>query len=113
VGSLADKAAIRGQAFGDQLTSEIRIVNDPGKVSTSPTLFYVKNTGETTMPTSTITTILDGAVIATTNTLLNGETTFRPGDVVELSYSGSVASGDHRVRVVMENGVYDEMEFRE
>lgn len=110
---LSEKASTRGQSFGDQLASEIKIINDPSEVVTSPnTLFYIKNVGTTTMPISTLTVILDGAVITTTNTLLGGESTFRPGAVAQLSYASSVAAGDHVVLVVMENGVSDDLRFR-
>ncbi len=112
---LSGKASERGAAFGEQLASEIKIINDPAKVTTAPSvLFYVKNVGETTMPLETTTTLVDGVVVTTTNSFLGSETTFRPGAVAQLSYTASpaLASGDHAVRVVMENGVDDTLRFR-
>lgn len=112
VTDLTEKAEVRGQAFGDAITSEVKIINDPNAIVTGPTLFYVRNTGSTDLDWGNMTVLLDGRIITTTNTLLAGETTFRPGAVVQLSYAGTPASGDHIVKVVMENGVDDTMRFR-
>ena len=113
VTDLTDKAAIRARAFGDELASEVKIINDPNAVVTAPdTIFYVKNTGSTELAWEEMTVILDGTIITTTNTLLDGETTFRPGAVLQLTYDPSVAAGDHRIAVRMENGVGDELRFR-
>lgn len=110
---LSEKMEIRGEAFGQQLQSDIEIINDPRNVVTSPnTLFYIKNTGTRTLDYLNATVIVDGAIVTTTNTLLGGETTFREGAVAQLSYAGSLAAGDHTVRIVMENGVADELDFR-
>lgn len=113
VTDLTAKAEVRGKAFGDSITSEIKIINDPNNVVISPsTLFYVKNIGNTELDHTSITVILDGAIITTTANLLGGETTFRPGAIVELTYAASPAGGDHDVKVVMENGVSDTLRFR-
>jgi archaellum component FlaG (FlaF/FlaG flagellin family) len=110
---LSSKASIRGHAFGDQLQSEIKIINDPAVVPNNPVLFYVKNTGATTLDYGNMTVIVDGKIVTTTETLLNGETTFRYGAVAQVSYATTLASGDHYVQVTMENGVSDELRFRE
>lgn len=113
VTDLTDKASLRAKTFGDELISEIRIINDPNAVTTSPdTIFYVKNTGQTTLDYLNMTVLVDGAVVTTTNTLLDGEASFRPGAVAQLTYATSLAAGDHRVMVSMENGVKDELRFR-
>lgn len=110
---LSEKMEIKGRSFGEQLESDIEIINDPRSIVTSPNvLFYIKNTGVRELDYLNATVILDGAVVSTTNTLLGGETTFRSGVVAELSYSGSLAAGDHTLRVVMENGIADELDFR-
>lgn len=111
--NLVQKASVRGQSFGDEIASEVKIINDPAHVVTSPsTLFYVKNTGSTTLDTSTITVIVDGQIVNTTQTLLGGEQVFRHGDVLQVTYGSTLASGDHTVQVIMENGVKDSLTFR-
>jgi archaellum component FlaG (FlaF/FlaG flagellin family) len=107
------KAQIRGHAFGDEIASEIKIINDPTKVVASPdTIFYVKNTGATTLDYGNATVLVDGSVVSTTKSLLNGDATFHAGSIVQITYASALAAGDHRVQVTMENGVSDEMRFR-
>jgi archaellum component FlaG (FlaF/FlaG flagellin family) len=107
------KAQVRGHAFGNEITSEVKIINDPSKVVVSPsTIFYVKNTGATTLDYNNATVLVDGAVVTTTKALLNGETSFRSGAIMQITYAATPAAGDHRVLVTMENGVNDEMRFR-
>lgn len=116
VTDLTGKAEIRGKAFGDSIASEITIINDPNSIVTSPdTLFYVKNTGNTELDWGNMTVILDGQILTSPTisfSLLSGETTFRPGAIVQVTRAGSVASGDHDLKVVMENGVSDTLRFR-
>jgi archaellum component FlaG (FlaF/FlaG flagellin family) len=109
---LSGKAAVRGKAFGDELQSEIHIINDPANVPNNPVVIYVKNTGATTLDYGNMTVIVDGKIVTTTKTLLNGETTFRYGAITEADYATTLASGDHTVQVTMENGVSDELKFR-
>lgn len=113
VSDLTGKAADRARAFGDEITSEVKIINDPTAVVTSPdTLFYVKNTGTTTLDWYNMTVLVDGVIVSTTKSLLDGETSFRPGAVAQLVYDPTLAAGDHRVSISMENGVHDELRFR-
>ena len=113
VTDLTDKASVRAKSFGDELQSEVEIINDPNAVVTSPaTVFYVKNTGSKTLDWESMTVLVDGVVVSTTKELLGGETSFRQGAVVEVTYAATLAAGDHRVAVNMENGVSDELRFR-
>lgn len=113
VNDLTGKATERARAFGDEITSEVTIINDPNAVVTSPdTVFYVKNTGSTTLDWYNMTVLVDGTVVTTTKALLDGETSFRSGAIVEVTYDPTLSAGDHRVLVSMENGVRDEMRFR-
>lgn len=109
---LSGKASIKGKALGDELQSEVQIINDPSIVANNPVLYYVKNTGSITLDHTSITVVVDGVIVTTTNTLLDGETEFRSGAVAQLSYATNQAAGDHYVQVVMENGVSDEIRYR-
>ena len=112
VTDLVDKASQRGAEFGDELTSDVTIINDPNRVLNNPVVFYVKNSGSTTLDYGNATLLVDGAVVTATKTLLGGESAFRSGAVMQIEYAATLASGDHRVQVVMENGVKDELRFR-
>lgn len=113
VTDLTSQTEVRGKAFGEAVTSQITIINDENSVVTSPdTIFYVKNTGATELDWGNMTVVLEGAIITTTNALLNGETTFRPGAVVEMTYAPTLSTGDYNLKVIMENGVSDTLAFR-
>lgn len=113
VTDLSGKASVRARAFGDEIASEVTLINDPNAVVTSPdTIFYVKNTGTTTLDWYNMTVIVDGNIVTTTKALLGSETSFRMGAVVQITYDPTLTAGDHRVSVSMENGVHDELRFR-
>ena len=112
VTDLVGKASQRGAAFGEELTSDVTIINDPNRVLNNPVVFYVKNTGATTLDHGNATVLVDGALVSATITLLGGEQSFRAGAVMQIEYAATLSAGDHRVQVVMENGVKDELRFR-
>lgn len=120
VHNLANTMSVRGAAVEAELTSSIEVVNDPRRVVTSPkALFYVKNTGQTTLDANETAVILDGRLVKTNNTLLNGARTFAPGALLLLEYTASaqnppyaIGAGDHTLRVSMQNGAHDEFSFR-
>lgn len=109
---LSGKASVRGKALGDEIQSEVQLINDPAAVPNNPVKFYLKNTGSTTLDYLNMTVLVDGVIVTTTETLLNGETSFRYGAVAEVTYAANLAAGDHAVQVVMENGVGDALKFR-
>lgn len=110
---LTDKMSVKAANFEQELDTDVTIVNDPHRVVTSPnTLFYVKNTGGRTLDVGRVTVILDGAVVPTHNTLLGNEVAFVRSAVAQLQYNATLPAGDHTVRVVVENGVFDDMSFR-
>lgn len=109
---LSGKASVKGKAFGDELQSEVQLINDPAAVPNNPVKFYVKNTGTTTLDHLNMTVLVDGRIVTVTEALLNGETIFRYGAVCEVTYVQTLAAGDHSVQVVMENGVSDALKFR-
>ena len=51
---LSSKASVRGKALGDELQSEVQIINDPAAVPNNPVKFYVKNTGAFVGPSAAI-----------------------------------------------------------
>lgn len=113
IGDLASKAKQRSDAFGDELISEISIINDPSRVVASPTtIIYAKNTGQTTLDWYNATMLIDGVVVTRTPSLLGGEQAFRTGAVAQYVYGSSLSSGDHRVAITMENGVQASLRFR-
>jgi archaellum component FlaG (FlaF/FlaG flagellin family) len=110
---VSGKLTIRGKLMGDALTTEIVVINDPGSVPNNPVIIYVKNIGQKTLNQSLVNMIIDGTPRTYTVALLNGATTWNTGSVAQYTFSGlNLANGDHRVRVSVENGAFDDFKWR-
>ncbi|HVL48448.1 MAG TPA: hypothetical protein VM889_07820 [Candidatus Thermoplasmatota archaeon] len=109
---IANTVRDRGASLGDNIATDIAIINDPGQVPNNPVIIYVKNTGQRTIDHTTISVIIDGVHRTHTVTLLGGAAAWQHGDVAEFSITLTLASGDHRVRVVTANGIEDDLRFR-
>ena len=104
----------RGDALTRELTTDIRIVNDPGDMPDNPLVLYVLNTGTSSLePTETI-VLVDGAVRTDLafDVLDTTDETLRAGQVLKVTVNNEdLASGDHRVKVIVEHGVSDTLRF--
>lgn len=100
---------------GQRLRSDIRVINDPAHVVTSPLTLLVKNVGVQPLHPELWNVVLDGVVrtSVTVDVLSSSDdTTVGEAQVAQLSVSGfTLGSGDHTVRVVAETGVEDEFRF--
>ncbi len=45
-------------------------------------------------------------------TIIEGDTMWQTGDVLKINITRTIAPGSHKIRVMTENGVEDEFEFR-
>ncbi|MCD6503682.1 MAG: flagellar protein G [Thermoplasmata archaeon] len=116
---LSSDIDMRGTMLSDVLKSDIEIINDPENVpynsTTNELIIYVKNTGKSILSTSDLTIIIDGFVVPEGNfsiEILGEYTAWSPGIVIKITIIESLSSGDHKIKVVLDNGVYDEMYFR-
>ena len=116
---LSSDIGVRSDIVSSVLKSDITIINDPESVpynsTTEELIIYVKNTGKNILYTSKVTIIIDGLVIPDSNitaTIMGGEENWSPDTVVDFHIYVSLSSGDHKVKVVLDNGVSDEMYFR-
>ncbi|MGQ0536384.1 MAG: hypothetical protein ACT4PT_09955 [Methanobacteriota archaeon] len=105
----------RGKSFSKGLRTDITIINDATKMTSATLTVYAKNTGATSLVASLTTLMLDG-VVATSVTYdvlgTTDDTIWRIGDVLKMvSNDLTVATGDHRVRVVAETGVAADLDF--
>lgn len=106
------------KTLAEQLRTDITIINDPEKIpydaSSGNYSFFVKNTGKSTLDTATVNLFIDGNYVNITGkmTIMEGGDFWYPSNVLRMNYSGSLSSGDHTVRVVAGNGVFDTMPFR-
>lgn len=104
----------RGDAIGDQLQSDITIINDPVVVpySDSTLTLYVKNTGTATLTKTDLTILVDGLFWNYTIAGGSAGAGWLPQKVLELEIEVVLLPGDHVAKVVTANGVSDQMQFR-
>ncbi len=118
VQSITASYSINSRTLADQLKTDITIINDPAAIPYVGTnySFFVKNTGKTTIDNSSVNMFVDGNYTNVTNkmTIMEGGSTWYPTYVLRLNYTTAteLSSGDHTVRVVAGNGVFDTMPFR-
>ncbi len=122
VQSITTSYSINSKTLADQLKTDITIINDPAAIPytyVSPNYnysFFVKNTGKNTLDNSSVNMFVDGNYTNVTNkmTIMEGGSTWYPTYVLRLNYTTAtqLSSGDHTVRVVAGNGVFDTMPFR-
>lgn len=105
VGALSAGLDWRGKALEESLRTDIQIINDPQKVTNNPTKIYVKNIGSTNLDKDKLTVLLDGAYTTYTGSLVAGAAAWKPGEVAEVSISGTQPAGNHFVRVATTSGV--------
>ncbi len=109
---LAGDARDRGEQRAHDLASDIRIINDPADVTTSPNLvLYVKNTGTSALDTGQLDVIVNGAVSTSLSLDVVGSSddeTWPAGSVVQVTVTDiAVGSGDHRVQATIGNSASD------
>ncbi len=116
VQSITASYAINSKTLADQLKTDITIINDPAAIPyvSGNYNFFVKNTGKNTLDNSSVNMFIDGSYVNVTNkmTIMDGGNIWYPTYVLRLNYSTALTSGDHTVRVVAGNGVFDTLPFR-
>ncbi len=119
VQSITASYGMNSKSLADQLKTDITIINDPAAIpySNPNYSFFVKNTGNSILDPSTVNMFVDGIYTRNlTYNVMEGGTSWSPSFVLMLNYSTSknpaLSSGDHSVRVVAGNGVFDTMAFR-
>ncbi len=119
VQSITTSYSMGSKSLADQLKTDITIINDPAAIpySYNNYSFFVKNTGKSILDPSTVNMFVDGNYTRNlTYSVMEGGTSWSPSYVLMLNYSTlknpALSSGDHSVRVVAGNGVFDTMAFR-
>jgi flagellar protein FlaG len=116
VQSITASYGLGSKSLADQLKTDITIINDPAAIpySNPNYSFFVKNTGKSILDPSSVNVFIDGNYINVTNkwTVMEGGTSWYPTSVLRLNSTTAISTGDHTVRVVAGNGVFDTMAFR-
>ncbi len=119
VQSISNAAIAGSKTLSEQLKTDITVINDPDKIPYDPSsgiyTFYVKNTGQADLSATHITVLIDGTFVpdgSLNKTIIEGGTMWQTGDVLNINATVTIAPGSHKIRVMAENGVEDEFEFR-
>jgi len=92
----------RGDMVAKQLSADFQVINDPERVSNNPVVLYLKNTGKVPLSTSHITILIDGDSI---DSFTVSSDLWMPGDTVTLTINVNLSSGEHVVKIVLEDGL--------
>lgn len=92
----------RGDMVAKQLSADFQVINDPERVSNNPVVLYLKNTGKVPLSTSHITVLIDGDSI---DSFTVSSDLWMPGDSVTLTINVNLSSGEHVVKIVLEDGL--------
>jgi flagellar protein FlaG len=120
VQSISGAATAGSKTLSEQLKTDITVINDPDTIpydySSKIYTFYVKNTGQADLSATRITVLIDGTFVPSgtlNKTIIDGNTMmWQTGDVLKINATVTIASGSHKIRVMTDNGVEDEFEFR-
>lgn len=121
VQSLTSSTSISSKIMAEQIRTDITVISDPEMIpydnNTNHYTFYAKNTGKTELAPEYINVLLDGIFVPpndVTLELTDQDVIWRPGDllVINVSVTGPLNTGDHRIHVAAENGKSDTMSFK-
>lgn len=105
----------QGVSFKKLLGTDFEIINDPTQIPYDDTQgyyeFYIKNTGseEIIIDPSVTTVLIDGSVVD----FDSSDYSIKASEVATLYvYAYPLDSGDHKLIVILENGVSKSFEFR-
>lgn len=104
----------RSDAVSAELSTDVRIINDPGDMPNNPVVLYVMNIGTKSLAPNSTVVLIDGAAKTTLafDVLETAEDIWRTGDVLKITVTGeNLASGDHRIKVIVGHGVADSIRF--
>ena len=100
--------------FSDEAQTDIVILNDPRDVPVvdGAISIYAKNVGATILDPFQTTIFLDGQLMHNLTFSDLPTISWKPGEVLEIRFAVELQTGDHTLKVVTENGVYDLITFR-
>ncbi len=98
----------RGNMIAQQLSEDFTIINDPQRMHNNPILFYLKNTGKTTLSTEHITVLIDGIAV---NSTVNYTGAWKPGEVITLTAYTNLTAGNHVAKIILEDGLSKSFQF--
>lgn len=109
----------QGEHLKDVISTDFEVINDPVAIPTKTVngntayVFYVKNvgTGSFLFSNETLTIMIDGSVIPKSNIYTSPIGSLKHGEVGEIDVVTTLSSGDHKLRIFLDNGISDSFEF--
>ncbi|MDY6965232.1 MAG: flagellar protein G [Halobacteriota archaeon] len=98
-----------------QMKTDITIISDPDEIPNDDT-FYVKNTGTKTLDGDLVNVIVNGTYIMEVNltksVIGRSDLVWETTDILKIELMNvTLPSGDHRIKVITQNGISDTMDF--
>ena len=112
---VTDASSGSAKLLSNQMETDIKIISDPDEIPGNR-IFYVKNIGSFTLDGDLVDIIIDGEY--QTNSEYNltvigrSNLVWERTDVLNITLDNAISSGEHTIRVITQNGVSDEMDFR-
>ena len=119
VSSLSNSFGAKAGELSDQIKTEVKISGDACYFGGNKPV-YVKNTGSSFLDGNSTIVFVDGAVypISTIEIFKNSNwvsySTLRvwePGQLARFNTTSALPTGYHKLRVVVEHGIYDSLEY--
>lgn len=113
VGSLEDK----GERKAKELAADVSILNDPTHMvynrTTRELTLYVKNTGSISLAQDQVEVYVNGSYWEPTSVaLMGGASSWQTSKTLQVDLELYMPAGDHSLRVVVQYGAYDSLDFR-
>ncbi|RLI75239.1 flagellar protein G [Archaeoglobales archaeon] len=109
----------QGEHLKQIISTDFEIINDPDSIPSASSIdgtiytFYIKNTGTNSIvfTPETVTVIIDGLVVGNNDLSLTPYGKLKAGEVGQINVTTTLNTGDHKITVVLENGISDTLEF--
>lgn len=115
-GLYTDSMEEDGYILSEGLRTQIKVINDPVAIpynnTTGRMIIYVKNVGMRTINPNSTVVLVDGLPYLPNSTAVLDGHLWSPGKTLEIYISVHLEPGDHRLKVIVEYGKSDTLEFR-
>lgn len=113
--SMVQELKVKTDSLKTEIGTDIEIVNDPRQVpyADGNLTIYLKNVGDISLKYNNIAILIDGQYVNETSVVNEFSGGMWPvGKTVEMKVKVLLSTGDHEIKAIMPNGVYDTMAFR-
>lgn len=114
VQDILSASSSNARTLSEQMKTDIKIISDPDEIPADK-IFYVKNVGSNPLDGNLVNVMIDGVYKSDSdyNLTVIGSSSliWEQTDVLNITLDDAIASGDHTIKIITENGLADEMDF--